>query len=233
MSRAKNLPSHPLKLIALRPGQSRRGRREWEWSGIGAKARIRTEAAEAAVYKCHASKTGPARSARRKGQGRRNRPRWHSTTPPACGGVCGGGGGGDGGRGKQKNPLPTLAEGLDGERIIIESNRQREKTASERMHEADNLTRIFAEEGRRKMLAGKPIDPPAMLREGTRHERETVAQVAEAVGMKPRTYAKVKNVHDTANDEKAAEPVRAVAQQQMAALDAGRLVSLSRAVWIL
>jgi hypothetical protein len=92
---------------------------------------------------------------------------------------------------------------LEAERVIIESNRQRDKTASERMHEADNLTRIFAEENRKKMLAGKAPDPPATLREGTRHERETVAQVAEQVGMKPRTYAKVKNVHDTAHDEKA------------------------------
>jgi len=113
-----------------------------------------------------------------------------------------------------------IGDPLEAERILIESNRQREKTASERMHEADNLTRIFAEEARRRMVAGKAPDPPATLGEGTRHERETVTQVAEAIGMKPRTYAKVKYAHDTANDTTVPEPIRAVAQQQMAALDA-------------
>ncbi len=48
--------------------------------------------------------------------------------------------------------------------------------------------------------------------EGYRAKRETRTQVAETIGMKPDTYRKVKNVHDTANDAATPEPVRAVAQ---------------------
>jgi len=50
---------------------------------------------------------------------------------------------------------------------------------------------------------------------------ETRAKVAEAIGMKPRTYAKVKHVYDTANNERGQLLLRAIAQQQLAALDAG------------
>ena len=123
-----------------------------------------------------------------------------------------------------------IGDPLEAERILIESNRQRAKTPSERMHEADNLTRIFAEEARKAMLAGvtedgaggrgKRVNPLPTLAEGL-PDRRTDTQAAEAVGMKQRTYAKVKYVHDTANDKTVPEPVRAVAQQQMAALDAG------------
>jgi len=55
-----------------------------------------------------------------------------------------------------------ITDVLDAERILIASNDQREKTASERMHEADHLTRIIAEEARRRMLAGKQTDPPRL-----------------------------------------------------------------------
>jgi len=55
--------------------------------------------------------------------------------------------------------VPVIVREIDSplvaELILIDSNRQREKTASERMHESENLTRIFAEENRRKMLAGQ------------------------------------------------------------------------------
>ncbi len=90
------------------------------------------------------------------------------------------------------------------------------------MREAEQLERIIAEEAERRMLAGKATDPPATLPEG-RSERETRTQVAEAVGMKPRTFAKVQHVFNAAEGKaEASEPVREVAQQQMAALDAGR-----------
>ncbi len=120
---------------------------------------------------------------------------------------------------------------LEAERVLIESNRQREKTPSEMMREAENLTRIFAEEARRRMLAGitedgaggrgKQKNPVATLPQGLGGDHKTRTQVAESVGKKPRTYAKIKQVYDTANDEAAPEPIRAVAQQQMAALDTG------------
>jgi ParB-like chromosome segregation protein Spo0J len=111
-----------------------------------------------------------------------------------------------------------ITDPLQAERILIESNRQREKTASERMHEADHLTRILAEEARRRMLGGKAIDPTPMLAEG---KGETRTKVAEAIGMKRSTYTKTKKVFDAAQSEETPEPIRAVAQRQMAALDAG------------
>jgi hypothetical protein len=77
---------------------------------------------------------------------------------------------------------------------------------AERMHEADNIERIIAEENRRKMLAGKAPDPVATLQQGSAWERKTATQVAEAVGMKPRTFAKVKHIHDTAQDDTLAAP---------------------------
>ncbi len=111
-------------------------------------------------------------------------------------------------------------EPLEAEHVLLESNRQREKTYSERMREAEHIKRIVAEEAKRRMLAGRATDPPPTLGEG-RHSQETVAQVAEVVGMKRSTFAKVERVHTLATDETQPEPVRATAQQAMAALDAG------------
>ena len=98
---------------------------------------------------------------------------------------------------------------LEAERILIASNDTREKTASERMHEADHLTRIFAIEAERRMLEGASVGgqtagkgrpkgeetPVATLPQGKGKTRE---QVAEAIGMKPRTYAKTKKGYDAA-----------------------------------
>jgi len=124
---------------------------------------------------------------------------------------------------------------LEGERVIIESNRQREKTMSERMHEADNIERIIAEEARRRMLAGQTsggktagrgrpkTDDSSVptLAQSYRDDDKTRTQVAEAVGMKRSTFAKVRHVHDTAQDDTLPAPLLAVAKEQMAALDAG------------
>ncbi len=78
------------------------------------------------------------------------------------------------------------------------------------MREADNLTRIFEEEAKRRMLAGvtpdraggrgHTLNPRPMLDEGLAPQRRTDAAVAEAVGMKRSTHRKVKAVYDTAND---------------------------------
>jgi hypothetical protein len=66
------------------------------------------------------------------------------------------------------------------------------------MHEADNLTRIFAEEA--KARQGTRTDLVATLPQGSEGDHKTRTKVAEAVGMKRSTYAKVKQVHDTAHD---------------------------------
>ncbi len=108
---------------------------------------------------------------------------------------------GAGGRGHKKNPVATLPQGLgdDGE---------------------TRTDAAVAEEAKRRQIR-KPADSvPATLPEQNRGETRT--QVAEAVGMKPRTYAKTKQVYDTANDTTAPAPIRAVAQEQMAALDTGQ-----------
>ncbi len=88
---------------------------------------------------------------------------------------------------------------------------------SERMHEADNIERIIAEENRRKMLAGvtedgaggrgHKLNPVATLPQGLGDDGKTRTQVAEAVGMKARTFAKVKHVHDTARDDTLPAPI--------------------------
>ena len=121
---------------------------------------------------------------------------------------------------------------LEAELVIIESNRQREKTASEVMHEAENIGRIEREYAKRRMLEGaaaggqtagkgrpKPSDSPvANWPQGKGRTRD---KVAEQVGKKTATFRRIQKVYDTANDAKAAAPVRETAQQQMAALDAG------------
>ncbi len=92
-------------------------------------------------------------------------------------------------------------EPLVAEQVLLESNRQREKTYSERMREAEHV-------------------------EGAGDTR-TVAQVAEAVGLKRETYRKARRIYDTAAGKPGPEgtppPPHAqrVATEQMAALDAG------------
>ncbi len=66
------------------------------------------------------------------------------------------------------------------------------------LREAEQLKRIIAEEARRRMLAGKATDPLATLPEGPREAQQTRAQVADAVGMKPRTFAKVEDIYHAA-----------------------------------
>jgi len=124
---------------------------------------------------------------------------------------------------------------LEAERVLIESNRQREKTTSEVMHEAEAIARIIEEENKRAILVGasaggktagrgrpKTDDSPCpTLDKGYAPQRRTDAAVAEAVGMKRSTHRKVKAVYDAAKDDTLPAPIRAVAQQQMSALDTG------------
>ncbi len=112
--------------------------------------------------------------------------------------------------------VPVIArdvgDPLEAERLLIESNRQRVKTHSETMREAERLKGIIAEEAQRHMLAGKAANPGATLHQGSPWERRTTTPVAEAVGMKPRTFAKVEAVYSVAEGKKGApEPVRQVA----------------------
>ena len=77
-----------------------------------------------------------------------------------------------------------ITDPLEAERILIESNRQREKTPSERMREAKHIEHIVSEEAMRRMLAGK-ADPCATRHKGQVH---TDTEVAASVDMKPTTF---------------------------------------------
>jgi len=96
---------------------------------------------------------------------------------------------------------------------IIDHNRQREKTLTQRMHESEALEEIERERANTRMLAGKALDPTATLPEGSKGE--TREKVAEAIGMKPRTYDKAKKIYD------AAQEGNETAQTALKEIDAG------------
>ena len=56
----------------------------------------------------------------------------------------------------------------------------------------------------------------------SRHSREAIAQLGKAVGMSGATYERTMTVVNTARDETAPEPVRAVAKEALADLNAGK-----------
>ena len=107
----------------------------------------------------------------------------------------------------------SFANELDERLAIIDHNRQRQKTVSQRMREAEELEAIERERAKKRMLAGKKADPTATLREG--QKGETGDKAAEAVGMKPRTYAKAKAVYE------AAKAGNAKAVEMLAKVDSG------------
>ncbi len=104
-----------------------------------------------------------------------------------------------------------VGDPLEGERVLIESNRQRVKTASEVMREAKEFKRIIErqaqqrqDEGRAKggkaAGRGRPKGSDssvATLPQSYQEEAKTRTQVAEAVGMKPRTFAKLEHVYNS------------------------------------
>lgn len=119
--------------------------------------------------------------------------------------------------------VPTIThhidDPLDAETVLIESNRQREKTASDIMREAERLRVIEAERARKRQLAGMASDLQANLPEGPGQTRD---KVAARVGLKTGTFRNIKTVWDAAHDEGKPAEVREVAREQLAALDAGR-----------
>ncbi len=113
---------------------------------------------------------------------------------------------------------------LDGERLLLESNKQRIKTASQVVAEGKALERIIAEEAKERQKR-KPLDSvvPILAQQKAVQMRKTRTQVAEGVGMKPSTYANLEKVYDIAKgDQPAPAEVQEVAKEQMAKLDAGQ-----------
>jgi ParB/RepB/Spo0J family partition protein len=91
---------------------------------------------------------------------------------------------------------------LEEQEALIEFNRQREKTFIQKMKEAEKLKEIESEKARRRQieLAGNrpntSSDLSATLREGGKGK--TSEKLADAIGMKPRTFEKAAKVWEAA-----------------------------------
>lgn len=124
----------------------------------------------------------------------------------------------------------SFADELDERQAIIEHNRQREKTLTQRMREADELHRIETERAKERMRAGggdqksgraKLPDPivadGALVRtEGGIFRGRARDKVAESVGMKPRTFDKAAALWQKAKagDERALKAFDAIDSQK-------------------
>jgi len=107
------------------------------------------------------------------------------------------------------------ADDLDEREAIIEFNRQREKTFSQKMAEAEELEAVERERARRRMLSGKPIAPSGNISVGSKGE--TRDKVAAAVGLgSGRTYEAAKKVWEAA--KKGDETAKRLVEE----LDAGK-----------
>lgn len=102
----------------------------------------------------------------------------------------------------------SFSDDLDEKEALVEFNRQRNKTYSQRMNEADLLTEIYGERNRKKQLETlkkgnvKPVvatlPQRAYKKNSTVEIGKTRNLVADKIGMKPKTYSKVKSIWDTA-----------------------------------
>jgi hypothetical protein len=77
---------------------------------------------------------------------------------------------------------------------------RRHLNEDERGFLAVRLLPMIEEQARLRMLAGKPVDPTAKWQEGSRHERESVAEAAKAVNVAPRRVARAKRITEQAPD---------------------------------
>lgn len=111
----------------------------------------------------------------------------------------------------------SFEDDLDERQAIIEHNRQREKTLTQRMREAEELTAIERARARYRQATSSGGNVPQLTATLPEAEKgETREKVSAAVGMKPRTYEKAKAIYDKAKsgDERA--------QKAMEAIDAGK-----------
>jgi len=110
--------------------------------------------------------------------------------------------------------IPPLNDEITEAEILIEANRQREKTFFQLMNEAAQLERIESEKAKRRQ--GTRTDLVEILPQSETGETgKTRDKVAEKIGMSGRTYDKAKKVFEKAvtGDE--------TAQEQVKKLDAG------------
>ena len=115
--------------------------------------------------------------------------------------------------------VARFASPLDERAALIEHNRQRTKSYSQRMREADQLEAIERERAKVRQrhhggtAPGRPADTAGKL--AGSEAGETRDKVATAVGMKARSFAKVRSVY------KAAQQGSELAVSRLSALDAG------------
>jgi ParB-like chromosome segregation protein Spo0J len=89
-------------------------------------------------------------------------------------------------------------EGGDDRELLVEYNRYRDKTASEKMREAELIQQVIAEKAARNRLgAGRVISVEEKI--------DTRAVVAEAVGMKPRSFGKLAKIYELAKENENAK----------------------------
>ena len=108
-------------------------------------------------------------------------------------------------------PVVYLVGEIDDRVAIVEANRYRTKTFSERMREASLLHEVEAEKAAERR-AFKGVDPD----EAGTTASKTRTKVAEAVGMKPSSFVKTKEVYEVAKTNENAKAI-------MAKLDAGTI----------
>jgi len=103
---------------------------------------------------------------------------------------------------------------VEEKQAILDYNRYREKTFSQKMREAELLKEIVGRRAKQKMLAGRR-DPTLIFGEGyspKRHERETAAIVGARVGMRKDNLRRGQQIWNKAKegDRKAAELIAAI-----------------------
>ena len=95
-------------------------------------------------------------------------------------------------------PIVYLVAGIDNRVAIVEANRYRTKTFSERMREARLLQEVEAEKASERRAFKKVDEAEA----GTTREK-----VAEAVGMKPSSFVKVKEIYEVSKTNENAKAI--------------------------
>lgn len=103
-----------------------------------------------------------------------------------------------------------LAPEGDERQLIVEYNRYRRKTISEVMREAELIEVVVKE----RAANNKALGQGYVLNE--EDKINTRAVVSEAVGMKPRTYSKIKKIYDAAKENENAK-------EKLAKIDSGEI----------
>lgn len=88
-----------------------------------------------------------------------------------------------------------IADPLDGERILIESNRQREKTTTQRQREADELARIIGAQARERMA-----DAGRTFGRGMTRDEIASAQLSQSYAGEPGAQNEEPSSYDSAPD---------------------------------